>query len=120
MAKYLISDIEQLSGVKAHILRRWENSVPFFSPTKDYRGCRFYSQRELEIILRMKHLVYDKKLSARKAGAQIIKDSEICEQKAQTIATVREIREQLGEMYLLLKKLTEACDRALRTTRKTD
>ena len=32
---YTIGEIEELTGVKAHILRYWENVIPGFSPQKD-------------------------------------------------------------------------------------
>ena len=45
---YSIGDVEDLTGVKAHILRYWEDVIPGFSPQKDMSGRRVYSQHEIE------------------------------------------------------------------------
>ena len=64
---FSIGEVEELSGVKAHILRYWEEVIPGFAPQKDIGGRRTYTQRELEIIMRLKFLIYEKntRLKAR-------------------------------------------------------
>ena len=54
---YTIGQIEDLTGVKAHVLRYWEEVVPGFTPRKDMSGRRLYSQREVDLILRLKYLI---------------------------------------------------------------
>ena len=49
---YTIGQIEELTGVKSHVLRYWEEVVPGFSPQKDLTGRRTYSQHDLELIYR--------------------------------------------------------------------
>ena len=58
---YTIGDIEELTGVKAHILRYWEEVIPGFTPQKDAGGRRIYSQHELDLIFRLKYLITEKK-----------------------------------------------------------
>ena len=50
MATFSIGEIEKLTGIKAHILRYWEEVVPSLSPQKDLGGRRTYSQRDVQII----------------------------------------------------------------------
>jgi len=111
MARFLISDVERLVGVKAYILRRWEQKLPIFSPQKDYKGRRYYSERDLQTLSRMKYLVYTKGLSETAAAEQIIHDAEIITVNRGALSSLAEltaIREQLGQMYLKLKKLKGA------------
>ena len=54
-------NIEELTGIKAHILRYWEETIPVFTPQKDTGGRRVYSQREVELVLRLKYLINEKK-----------------------------------------------------------
>ena len=61
MATFSIGEIEKLTGIKAHILRYWEEVVPSLTPQKDLGGRRTYSQRDVQIILRLKHLIQEKK-----------------------------------------------------------
>ena len=55
---YSIGEIEELSGVKSHILRYWEEVIPSFAPRKDLGGRRVYTQRDLDLVLRLKYLIY--------------------------------------------------------------
>ena len=54
---YSIGQIEEITGVKAHILRYWEEVVPSLAPEKDFGGRRIYSKRELDMIERLKYLI---------------------------------------------------------------
>ena len=56
---YSIGQVEEITGVKAHVLRYWEEIIPGFAPQKDIGGRRIYSQRELELVMRLKFLIYE-------------------------------------------------------------
>ena len=60
---YSIGQVEEITGVKAHILRYWEEIIPGFAPQKDIGGRRIYSQRELALVMRLKFFIYEKKLT---------------------------------------------------------
>ncbi len=104
MGRYLISEVEKMTGVKGYVLRRWEKKMPFFAPEKDYQGRRYYGERDLETIIRMKHLVFDRGLSEEDAAAKIVSDAAANISNAAPLMTLREIREELGKLYLSLKK----------------
>lgn len=48
---FTIKDIENLSGIKAHTIRIWEQRYKFLNPTRTETNIRFYSNDELRIIL---------------------------------------------------------------------
>jgi len=48
---FTIKDIENLSGIKAHTIRIWEQRYKFLKPTRSETNIRFYSNEELRIIL---------------------------------------------------------------------
>lgn len=110
MAQYLIGEVERLTGVKAHVLRYWEEVIPCFAPQKDLSGRRMYSQREIDIILRLRYLINTKGFTIEGARRQLIQElsnAETAEVQVATLQTLREIRAQLGEMYLMLRKSGE-------------
>ena len=74
---YTIGEVENLTGVKTHILRYWEQVIPGFTPQKDLTGKRLYSQHEVELIFRIKYLINQKKYTAQGAGQQILEESKI-------------------------------------------
>ncbi|MBQ1628419.1 MAG: MerR family transcriptional regulator [Treponema sp.] len=102
--QYSIGEIEELTGVKAHVLRYWEEIIPGFSPMKDIGGRRVYSQKELEMVVRLKHLIVEKKFTIEGARDQIIAESEAVNNHADLLMQMHEIRSELNELYLYAKK----------------
>ena len=105
MAQYSIGQIEKISGVKSHVLRYWEEVIPSITPTKEMSGRRIYSQKDLEIILRLKYLIYTKKFTIEGAKNQIIQDAENIEKNFDAVMAIREIRADLSDLYFLLQSL---------------
>lgn len=101
---YSIGDVEELTGVKAHILRYWEEVVPGFTPQKDMGGRRIYTQREVELIFRLKYLINEKKFTAEGAGRQILEEAQTVQNNSETIQQIHEVREFLSQLYLQLRK----------------
>ncbi|WP_194775208.1 MerR family transcriptional regulator [Pararhodonellum marinum] len=51
MSTYSIKDFEQLSGIKAHTLRIWEQRYNLLSPKRTDTNIRFYDDDDLKLIL---------------------------------------------------------------------
>ncbi|MEM9831440.1 MAG: MerR family transcriptional regulator [Bacteroidota bacterium] len=51
MSHYSIKDIEQLSGIKAHTLRIWEQRYQFILPKRTDTNIRYYDDDDLKLIL---------------------------------------------------------------------
>ena len=51
MHSFTIKDLENLSGIKAHTLRIWEQRYNFLKPQRSFTNIRNYSNEELKIIL---------------------------------------------------------------------
>lgn len=104
---YTIGEIEDLTGVKAHVLRYWEEVVPGFSPKKDLGGRRTYNQHDIQLIFRIKYLITEKKFTAEGAGRQILEESQTVQNNFAIIQEIQEARKELSELYLNLKKSNE-------------
>jgi DNA-binding transcriptional MerR regulator len=57
MAKYKISDIENLSGVKAHTIRIWEQRYKVIVPLRTSTNIRYYDDHQLRRILNIVSLI---------------------------------------------------------------
>lgn len=55
--QYSISDLERLSGVKAHTLRVWESRYGLIVPQRTDTNIRFYSDHDLKKIMNVAFLV---------------------------------------------------------------
>jgi len=51
MSSYTIKDLEQISGIKAHTIRIWEQRYRFLQPQRTETNIRSYSADELKVIL---------------------------------------------------------------------
>ena len=107
MASFSIGEVEELTGIKSHILRYWEEVIPSLAPKKDIGGRRSYSSRDLQIIFRLKYLIQEKKFTIEGARNQLIEDAgNLAEQNNSSdfVLQINEIRGELLETYLLVKK----------------
>lgn len=101
---YTIGQVEEITGVKQHVLRYWEEVIPGFAPKKDFGGRRLYSQKDMETVLRMKHLIYEKKFTIEGAREQIISESDAFEKSADLLGQLRAARRELAEAFFALRK----------------
>jgi DNA-binding transcriptional MerR regulator len=51
VSNYSIKDIEQLSGIKAHTLRIWEQRYNFIKPKRTNTNIRYYDDNDLKLVL---------------------------------------------------------------------
>lgn len=51
MDSFTIKDLSNLSGIKAHTLRIWEQRYSFLKPSRSFTNIRYYSNEELKTIL---------------------------------------------------------------------
>ena len=73
---FRIGDVSRLAGVKAYVLRYWETEFPAIAPKKSGTGQRLYRRKDVELILEIKHLLYEKRFTiegARKAIGDRVK-----------------------------------------------
>ena len=81
---YSISEASDLTGLKPHVLRYWESQFDVLSPAKNSGGNRVYRAHEIETILLVKRLLYEKQFTiagARKELARMRSDGEIADRR---------------------------------------
>jgi DNA-binding transcriptional MerR regulator len=67
---FRIGEVSKLVGVKAYVLRYWETEFPSLGPKKSGTGQRLYRRKDVEALLEIKRLLYEKRFTiegARKA-----------------------------------------------------
>lgn len=101
---YSIGEVEELTQIKQNVLRYWETVIPGFAPRKDLGGRRVYTERDFEIVLRLKYLIYDRKFTIEGARNEILHESQAYETHAEAMNTIRELRRDLTELYFTIKK----------------
>ena len=72
---FKIGEVCRLADVQPYVLRYWETEFPPLAPSKSGGGQRMYTQREIDIILRIKGLLYSEGFTI--AGAKKKLEAEI-------------------------------------------
>lgn len=79
-----IGDVCRMASVQPYVLRYWETEFPALAPTKSGGGQRLYSQREIDIVMRIKQLLYSEGFTI--AGAKKKLESELDENHQLTVS----------------------------------
>ena len=72
---YRIGEVEQIAGVPAYVLRYWESEFKLLRPKKTPAGQRLYRRRDLEMVQRIKTLLYDERLTLEGAKKRLLAES---------------------------------------------
>jgi DNA-binding transcriptional MerR regulator len=56
---YRIGEVSRLTSLKPFVLRYWETEFPMLEPVKSSSGHRLYRQQDVDMVLRIKRLLYD-------------------------------------------------------------
>ena len=68
---YSISEVSKTTGLKQYVLRYWETEFTQLKPPKNRAGNRTYRQKDIEIIHKIKELLYKKKFTIEGARKQM-------------------------------------------------
>jgi DNA-binding transcriptional MerR regulator len=68
---YTIGDVTRITGTKPHILRYWESQFKLLRPARRYSGHRKYTQKDIELINRIKYLIIEKRFTLAGAKREI-------------------------------------------------
>jgi DNA-binding transcriptional MerR regulator len=68
---YAISEVADLVGLPAHVLRYWESQFAVLNPSKNRSGNRVYQRKEIKLILLVKQLLHDEKYTVEGAKQKL-------------------------------------------------
>ena len=60
---FRIGEVSRLVGVAPYVLRYWETEFPALTPKKSGAGHRFYRRKDVELLLQIKQLLYEKRFT---------------------------------------------------------
>jgi DNA-binding transcriptional MerR regulator len=104
---YSIGEVCDLTGLKPHVLRYWETQFDVLNPTKNRAGNRVYRSKEIELILLVKHLLYDEKYTIEGANQKLVdmrRDGDLAGERQDAVAPdfVAGMKEDLLELRRVL------------------
>lgn len=92
---YKIGEIASLTGLKPFVLRYWETEFPQLSPVRTKKGQRLYTAEHLELLTRIKSLLYEEKLTIDGARRRLA-------EKGQEATLLRQVYDELRAIRRLL------------------
>ncbi|MFN2238060.1 MAG: MerR family transcriptional regulator [Thermoanaerobaculia bacterium] len=120
--RFKIGEVCRMAGVQPYVLRYWETEFPPLAPGKTGGGQRLYTQGEIDVILRIKELLYDegftiagakKKLEAEldDSGALRTAEPEPVETTAKKKSRPPQARAAIGKIRRELEEILEMLSR---------
>lgn len=74
---FRIGEVSQIVGVEPYVLRYWESEFRGLSPKKSSSGQRMFRKKDVELLLRIRHLLYDRKYTIEGARKVIADGSDL-------------------------------------------
>jgi len=111
---YKIGEVCKMADVQPYVLRYWETEFPALAPNKSGGGQRLYTRREIDIILRIKQLLYSEGFTI--AGAKKKLDVEMSAPVAEVAAPVaavapsKDVSKALGDVKRELAAILDMLD----------
>ena len=100
---FKISEVCEIVGVEPYVLRFWETEFPNYAPEKSKSGHRVYKRKDVENVLRIKELLYDRGFTIAGARRQLAKSNVSKQDRDETLWR---IRKELEDILTLLRRKT--------------
>ncbi len=98
---FRIGEVSAIAKVPTHVLRFWESEFPRIRPRRTQAGQRLYTRREVELILKIKTLLYERKFTIPGAR-QFLRASEPEEAAAEPRGILETVRAELEALRDIL------------------
>ncbi len=93
---FKIGEVSEILDVEPYVLRYWESEFKILKPTRTRARQRLYHKKDLELLLEIKHLLYDEKftIAGAKKRLQEMKKQTAAEKKASRTTKASRVREE--------------------------
>lgn len=107
---FRIGEVANLTGVPPYVLRYWESEFKLLRPRKNHAGQRVYRKQDIELVLRIKRLLYEDRLTLEGAKKRLLAEARTRTQQLElpapdphTLEALRSIRAHLEGMRRILR-----------------
>lgn len=108
---YSISEVSGITGIKQYVLRFWEKEFSDLKPKKNRAGNRTYQLKDIELVNRIKNLLYEEGFTIEGARAQLKEfrhttepinplNKELDQENLKTV--LKDIKKELSEILKIL------------------
>jgi DNA-binding transcriptional MerR regulator len=97
---FRIGEVSKIAGLPTYVLRFWETEFPRIRPKRTSSGQRLYTRSDIELVLKIKHLLYEKKFTIQ--GARQHLSARTDKKKTPTKQMLEELHSELKSIRDLL------------------
>ena len=112
---YSISEVSTITGLKQYVLRYWETEFTQLKPSKNRAGNRIYRSHDIDVIIGIKSLLYDRKFTIKGAKQHLNIPTENTKQTAvprkiiklsnsDDIRTLKDLKKGLDDLIELIEE----------------
>jgi DNA-binding transcriptional MerR regulator len=102
---FRIGEVSRLAGIKPYVLRFWETEFSSLGPKKSGKGHRLYRRKDVELVLEIKRLLYDKRYTIE--GARKYLDSRGREASSKANGGAAKVSRSQGDLFVSAPVLEE-------------
>ncbi len=99
---FTIGEVSHLCGVKAHVLRYWEQEFPNLKPMKRAGNRRYYQRADVVLIRQIRSLLHDQGYTINGARLKLSGEEAVVD-NSQTNQLSRQLITELEEILTVLK-----------------
>ena len=115
---YSISEVSEITELKQYVLRYWETEFSQLKPSKNRAGNRIYRSHDIDLLMEIKSLLYDRKFTI-KGAQQFLKNPSMKTRQTVTkkkiiklsnsldIQTLKDLRQGLGDLIKLIEQFRD-------------
>jgi DNA-binding transcriptional MerR regulator len=106
---FRIGEVARIAGVQPHVLRFWETEFRSLRPSKTESNRRLYNRRDVELVLRIRDLLYEQGYTIPGARRQLQEcpgdeEAEDPALPARTRTLLQRIRNEVEELLQLVRE----------------
>ena len=115
---YSISEVSGITGLKQYVLRYWETEFSQLKPGKNRAGNRIYRSHDIDTIIEVKSLLYDRKFTIKGAQQHLKYPSEKSSQPIENknilklsntidIQTLKDLNQGLNDLIKIIEQFKD-------------
>lgn len=101
---FKIGEVCELAEVEPFVLRFWESEFPSLVPQKSKAGHRVYRRKDVEMVMKIKSLLYERGFTIAGARKQLAKGAPVPAQDRDQV--LAKVRNDLRDILTLLQRKT--------------
>jgi DNA-binding transcriptional MerR regulator len=95
---FRIGEVSRIIGVEPYVLRYWESEFSQIKPARADSRQRTYQRKDLELIMEIKRLLYDEKLTIEGAKKRLTARRRLDSQSVDPKVLIKDIKKELQDI----------------------